>query len=172
MPMAEKIFAYIDGTNLHLSTVNMGWKLGQRRFRQFLKDKYGVTIAYYFIGYVEKYKNIHDNLRRNGFTLITFIPTIKPNGEIKGNCDANLVTKAMIDFAEYDKAVIVASDGDYEDLVKHLKNKNKLERVIACSRGGCARKLQRAAGSLIDYMDDFKEKIEYKPKGNPLRTKP
>jgi uncharacterized LabA/DUF88 family protein len=165
--MDEKVFAYIDGTNLYLSTINMGWKLGQQRFRQFLKDKYHVQHAYYFIGDVPEYQLLHDNLRRNGFELVTFKPTITPSGEIKGNCDAYLITRAMIDFPNYDKAVIVASDGDYESLVEYLHKQDKLKRVTACSKGGCARKLSRAAGTLIDFMDGLKEKLEYKPRRNP-----
>lgn len=66
-----------------------------------------------------------------------------PDGTIKGNCDADLVFKAMFDFYEtgYDEAVIVASDGDYKSLVEHLKATGKLRRVIGCSWGSCARKL-------------------------------
>lgn len=56
---SKKVVAYIDGTNLHLSTMNMGWRLDYRRFRKLLEDKYAVTVAYYFLGYVEKYKNLY-----------------------------------------------------------------------------------------------------------------
>lgn len=162
-----KVFAYIDGTNLHLSTLNMGWKLDYQRFRIFLADKYHVVIAYYFLGYVEKYQALYRGLKKDGYKVVNITPTILPDGTIKGNCDADLVVKAMVDFAIYDKAVIVASDGDYRSLVLHLKSKDKLERVIGCSRGGCARKLKRAAGTQIDFLNDFRNKVEYKRKGTP-----
>ena len=94
-------------------------------------------------------------------------PTILPDGSIKGNCDTDLAVKAMANFGKYDKAIIVASDGDYESLVEYLKSNDKLERVIGCSRGGCAGKLRRAAGVKIDFLDDFRDKVEYKRKRIP-----
>ena len=45
-------YAFIDGTNLHLTMQNVGWLLDYKRFRIYLKDKYNVTKAYYFIGKV------------------------------------------------------------------------------------------------------------------------
>jgi uncharacterized LabA/DUF88 family protein len=134
-----------------------------------LGDKYNVSIAYYFLGYVEKYSNLYEGLQRDGYEVVNIEPTILPDGSVKGNCDADLVCKALVDLYEYgyDKAVIVASDGDYKSLVEHLKNKGKLERVIACSRGGCAKKLSKAAGTQIDFLNDFRAKIEYKRKRTP-----
>ena len=167
MNKKQKAFAYIDGTNLHLSGKNMGWDIDYRKFRKFLTDKYNVEIAYYFLGYVEKYRNLYNGLRRDGYEVINIEPTILPDGSIKGNCDADLVCKAMADFAKYDKAIIVASDGDYKSLVEHLKSNDKLGRVIGCSRGGCARKLKKAAGTQIDFLNDFREKVEYKRKRTP-----
>ena len=167
MSTRQKVFAYIDGTNLHLSTKNMGWDLDYRKFLKLLEDKYDVDTAYYFIGYVEKYKKLYKGLREDGYEVIHMNPTILPDGSIKGNCDTDLTVKAMADFGKYDKAVLVASDGDYESLVEYLKNNSKLKRVIGCSRGGCARKLKRVAGVNIDFLNDFRQKTEYKRKRTP-----
>jgi len=82
MNKKQKVFAYIDGTNLHLSAINMGWYLDYRRFRQFLADKYGVETAYYFIGYVEKYKNLYNGLKKDGYKVVNIEPTILPDGSV------------------------------------------------------------------------------------------
>ncbi len=148
----------------------MGWRLDYRRFRKLLEDTYGVTTAFYFLRYVEKYRNLYAGLQRDGYEVVNIEPTVLPDGTIKGNCDADLVFKAMFDFYEtgYDRAVIVASDGDYRSLVEHLKVTGKLERVIACSWGGCARKLKEAAGTQIDFLDNLRAKLEYKrERGTP-----
>jgi uncharacterized LabA/DUF88 family protein len=163
--IAPVVVAYIDGTNMHLSTVNMGWKIDHYRFRVLLRDLYHVQTAYYFLGYVAQYDSLWNSLKRAGYEMVNIEPTRLPNGDIKGNCDSDLVFKAMLDFPKYDKAVLVASDGDYRCLVDHLKTTGKLERVVACSRGGCAVKLKKAAGSLIDFLDDFRPKTEYIKKG-------
>jgi len=73
--------------------------------------------------------------------------------EIKGNVDVNLTLQSMID---YEKAVIIASDGDYACLVEYLHDKGKLECLIACSRGGCSRLLRKLHYKIrIFYLDDI-----------------
>jgi uncharacterized LabA/DUF88 family protein len=154
-------YAFIDGNNLHLSVINIGWKLDYRKFRQHLADKYNVSQAYYFIGKVPGMEQLYSNLLRYGFTLI-FKPPIKDRqGDYKGNIDPELVLQAMIDIDKYDGAVIVTSDGDFTCLVKHLDSIGKLKRVLAASRGGCSQYLRLAAGSKVDFMDDLKTKLEY-----------
>jgi uncharacterized LabA/DUF88 family protein len=47
------------------------------------------------------------------------------NGEIRGNVDAELVLRNMIEIQNYEKAVIVSGDGDFHCLinVKDLRGK-------------------------------------------------
>ena len=158
----QENYAFIDGNNLHLSVINIGWKLDYRKFRQYLSDKYNVFKAYYFIGEVPGMEKLYSNLQEYGFVLI-FKPPIKDRyGDYKGNVDAELVLQAMIDFDKYDGAVIVTSDGDFGCLVKYLDSTGKLKRLLAASRGGCSKYLRIAAGSKVDYMDNLKSKLEYK----------
>jgi uncharacterized LabA/DUF88 family protein len=106
-------FAFIDGQNLNLGIKSLGWKLDFSRFRKYLKEKYSITTAYYFIGYVSGNQDLYLFLQKAGYVLI-FKPTIPDDdGNIKGNIDADLVLQAMIDYHNYDKAVIVSSDGDF-----------------------------------------------------------
>jgi uncharacterized LabA/DUF88 family protein len=154
-------YAFIDGNNLHLSVINIGWKLDYRKFRQYLADKYYVSHAYYFIGRVPGMDQLYSNLKRYGFDMI-FKPPIKDRyGDYKGNVDAELVLQAMIDIDKYARAVIVTSDGDFSCLVEYLDKIGKLERLLAASRGGCSKYLRMAAGSKVDYMDNLKSKLEY-----------
>ena len=46
-------YAFIDGQNLNLGTQFMHWRLDFKKFRVYLKEKFSVNIAYYFIGYVD-----------------------------------------------------------------------------------------------------------------------
>jgi hypothetical protein len=50
----EKNYAFIDGQNLHMGTTSVRdpWKINFKKFRIFLKDKYHIEIAYYFLGFV------------------------------------------------------------------------------------------------------------------------
>lgn len=107
----------------------IGWKLDFKKFRIYLKEKYATSKAYYFIGYVSGNNDIYSSLQSAGYILV-FKPTFKnQNGKIKGNCDAELVLQAMIDYKSYDKAIIISGDGDFFCLVKYLREKNKLEYI-------------------------------------------
>ena len=60
-------------------------------------------------------------------------PGIIKNGKetMKGNVDAELVLHAAaIEFDNYEKAVIVTSDGDFACLVKYLDEKEKIQKII------------------------------------------
>ncbi|MCJ7653860.1 MAG: NYN domain-containing protein, partial [Dehalococcoidia bacterium] len=124
--------------------------------------KYGVSVAYYFIGYIKDNEGLYDNLRRNGFTLIFKEVSRDENDKPKGNIDAELVLQAMIDIEKYGQAVIVTSDGDFACLVKYLITQNKFLKVLASSRHGCSKLLGKAAGANIDFLDDLRQKLEYK----------
>ena len=55
----EKTIAYIDGANLHKGIEDLGWRLDYRRFRVWLRERYGVERAYLFLGLVPRYKNLY-----------------------------------------------------------------------------------------------------------------
>jgi hypothetical protein len=62
--------AFIDGQNLHLGTKLKGWAIDHKKFRTYLADKYNVTEAYYFLGFVsEEEQGLYDNLQKAGFIL-------------------------------------------------------------------------------------------------------
>lgn len=103
-----------------------------RKFRLYLTHKFKVSKA--FIGYDPEHTKLYANLHNAGFILI-HKPTVKyyENGKqtMKGNVDAELVLHcAAIEYNNYNKAVIVTSDGDFRCLLDFLKDRGKLERVI------------------------------------------
>ncbi len=50
-----KNLTYVDGQNLFMGTTKRepSWKVDLARFRVFLREKYDVDQAYYFLGYVQ-----------------------------------------------------------------------------------------------------------------------
>lgn len=135
-------YAFIDGQNLHMSVKNQGWVLDYKRFRRYLRDKYGVAKAFLFIGHIPTNADLYKSLQEYGYILI-FKPIMEVRGKVKGNVDAELVLHAMIEYTNYDKAVIVTGDGDFYCLVKYLKNTGKLLKLIvpdACRYSSLLRK--------------------------------
>ena len=106
-------FAFIDSQNINLAIREQGWVLDFSKYRKYLEDKYGIVKAFLFIGYVPQNQSLYTKLQEDGYVLI-FKPTmILADGKTKGNTDAELVLHAMIEWDNYDKALIVTGDGDF-----------------------------------------------------------
>ncbi|MBD3300758.1 MAG: NYN domain-containing protein [Candidatus Moranbacteria bacterium] len=127
-----KNYAFIDSQNVNLSIRDLGWMLDFKKFRIYLRDKYKVEKAFLFIGYVPNNQPLYTFLQKVGYILV-FKPTLETNGKIKGNCDAELVLHCMIEFKNFDKAIIISGDGDFYCLIEYLDEKDKLLKLITPS---------------------------------------
>lgn len=161
----QEVYAFIDGTNLYRSIKNMGWTLDYSRFRRWLKDRLGVTKAFYFIGYVYGQRALYYSLRRSGYKL-RFKPTsVNKEGERKGNVDAELILAAVSQVKYYDNAVIVAGDGDYYCLVKYLKRQGKLLKMVIPDRNNYSWLLRKFSPDLV-FLNETEKKL-----GRATKTK-
>ncbi|NQV00978.1 MAG: NYN domain-containing protein [Parcubacteria group bacterium] len=166
-------FAYIDGANLYKGLKVFDWRLDYGRFRIWLKEKYNVERAYIFIGLVPKYKDLYTYLQESGFTLIFKETVYGDSGKPKGNCDADLVLRAVCDVYEnrFDKAIIVSSDGDYSSLVKFLQERDKLKIILSPSNVDKCSILLKKTNAPIAYINDQKSILEIRNKKAPDRDK-
>ncbi len=158
MQKNTKNFAYIDGANLYKGVKSSDWKLDYKRFRVWLKEKYGVKNAYIFIGLIPKYKDLYAYLQECGFILIFKEVIYDGDGKAKGNCDADLVLQAAIDVYEnkFNSAVLVSSDGDYASLVKFLMGRRKLMAVLSPhTKEKCSILLKRTNVAIV-YLDEVR----------------
>jgi len=155
-------YAFIDSQNVNLAIRSLGWKLDFKRFGVYLKEKYGVSKAFLFVGYIEGNNDLYIKLQEAGFICI-FKPTLTyKDGTTKGNCDAELVLHAMIEFKNYEKAVIVTGDGDFYCLVKYLLENDKLEQVLIPNFFKYSALLKRFGKKRLAFMNDLRNKLEYK----------
>src|SRR3989338_7218706 len=159
-------FAFIDSQNVNLAIRELGWRLDFRKFRVYLKEKFGVSKAFLFIGFVNSNNELYTALQEAGFICI-FKPTLTyKDGTTKGNCDAELVLEAMIQYPNYDKAVIVTGDGDFYCLVKYLMEQDKLKNVLIPNRLKFSALLKwKMFLTHLRYMNDLEPKLAYKKKG-------
>jgi len=158
-----KVYAFIDSQNLNLGVKSAGWTLDFRKFRLYLKNKYGVEKTYLFIGQMAGQESLYDRLQNMGYHLI-FKPTteykVDGNVVVKGNVDAELVLYAaakVID--DYDKAIIVTGDGDFYCLVEYLKEQDKLLHVLVPNDRFS--KLLRKFTKDIVRINPLRQKLEY-----------
>jgi uncharacterized LabA/DUF88 family protein len=157
-------YAFIDGQNLNAGTEAAGWKIDQKKFREYLKNEHGVSKAYIFIGFMEEYQPLYTALQDAGF-ILHFKPLVRHEDvTIKGNVDADLVLQAMIDIDSYEKAVIVSGDGDFAGLVRHLATKNKLKQVLIPNKYKYSSLFNRLEEyeKYFTYMDDLRIQLAYR----------
>jgi uncharacterized LabA/DUF88 family protein len=157
-------YAFIDSQNLNLGIQSQGWKLDFAKFRLYLKNKYGVTKAYLFIGQVAGNEFLYDKLQDMGYHLI-----LKPTTQyvidgkitVKGNVDAELVLYAAAKaYDAYDQAVVVNGDGDFHCLIEYLLEKEKLANVLVPNKKFS--KLLRRFDEYIKRIDHAKHSLELK----------
>ena len=160
MQKRENNFAYIDGANLHKGAKELGWELDYKRFRKWLSDKFNVTTAYLFIGLIPDKKDLYTKLQEFGYVLVYKEVTYDGTDKVKGNCDADLVLKAAVDFFEkkFDTAVLVTSDGDYACLLKFLREKNVFKSLVS-PNNKCSFLLRKLNIPIV-YLDTQKRKLE------------
>jgi len=166
MEKSENNFAFIDSHNLNLGVKSMGWNLDFKKFRVYLKEKYKVSKAYIFIGFVPGNQRLYDALQEYGYMLVFKPIILGDDKEPKGNIDADLVLRAMIDFHEnnFDKAVIITSDGDFYSLVDYFCSKDKLKVVMSPYFKTCSSLLKKTAKEKLVFFNNLQRKLEYKRK--------
>ena len=154
-------YAFIDSQNLNLGVRDQGWKLDFARFRVYLKDKYRVTKAFLCIGYVKGNEGLYKYLQENGYVCV-FKPTLElPDGDVKGNVDAELVLHAMIHINDFDRALIVTGDGDFHCLIEYLVGKEKLLALMVPNHKKYSGLLKRKDFLLYTrFVSDVKNKVQ------------
>lgn len=157
--MIMKNYAFIDSQNVNLAIKRQGWSLDFKKFRVYLADKYRVEKVFLFIGYLDGNSLLYEFLQEAGFILI-FKPTLKlPDGKVKGNVDAELVLHTMIQYPNYNKAIIVSNDGDFHCLVEHLHNKGKLLKLMIPDRRRYSSLLRKFRKNIV-FMNNLRNKLE------------
>ncbi len=152
-------YAFIDSQNVYLSIKSLGWSIHWKRFRVYLKEHYRVTKAFLFLGYVEGNNAMYSELQEAGFICI-FKPVLTyKDGTVKGNVDAELVLHTMVQYANFEKAVIITGDGDFYCLVQYLLENNKLQTVLVPNKNKYSALLKRFAKKHIAFMNDLEMKI-------------
>ena len=111
-----------------------------------------------FIGFVQGNQGLYSFLQKCRYILI-FKPTLKlPNEKFKGNVDAELVLHSMIQYNNYNKAVIISGDGDFYCLVDYLIKNNKLKRLIIPNKKRYS-SLLRIFNDYITFLNGTKDKL-------------
>ena len=181
---SKGVYAFIDSQNLNLGVQRSGWKMDWKAFRKFLQDKYNVTEAFMFIGYMPEFEDLYMQMHNAGYKVVLKTtydltrphPEMQPdNGKdtsskdkkdgeedkhIKGNIDADLVLWAMKEIDNYDKAILVSGDGDFYALIEHLEKQGKLSKIMTPNQHYSS--LFNAFDEYIIRLDQLRSELAYR----------
>jgi uncharacterized LabA/DUF88 family protein len=174
--------AYIDGQNLYMGTTKSDpkWYIDLARFRIYLRDKYKVNKAYYYLGYVndgEIYQSLYESIQSAGFLLVFREHNSAMMGAKKGNVDSDIIFDAMKRLYKkeaFDKIVLVSGDGDYKSLVTFLINEKRFSKLLFPNKRYASSLYKQLEPSYFDYLDSpgIKNKIESKKRRSSLGNEP
>lgn len=166
--------AYVDGQNLYMGTSKSSpkWKVDLAKFRIYLRDKYSVQKAYYFLGFVQEgidYEKLYDAIQSAGFIVKFRQHNSAMVGKKKGNVDSDIIFSIMKQLAEkekFDKVILVSGDGDYKMLVDYLIEKKKFEKILFPNKKYSSSLYKKIGAKHFAFLDepDLKRKISYSKK--------
>ncbi len=155
----EKNYAFIDGQNLHMGTTKTdpSWKIDFKKFRIFLKDKYHIEIAYYFLGCVfEEKRDLYTKIQEAGFILVFREHNAAMIGKKKGNVDADIVfsvMKKLYQKENFDKIVLISGDGDYKRMVDFLIEEKRFKKALFPNKKFASSLYKKLGSEYFDYLD-------------------
>jgi uncharacterized LabA/DUF88 family protein len=164
-----KNYCYVDGQNLHLGTAGTdpAWYIDLYKFRVYLREKYKVEKAFYYLGYVQegvKIEQLYENIQNAGFILVFRQHNVAMIGKKKGNVDSDIIfsiMKRLQKDQDLDKILLVSGDGDYKMLIDYLIEENKLEKILFPNKKFKSSLYKEIGAPYFAYLDDrdVKKKI-------------
>ena len=166
--------AFIDGQNLYYGTQENKWKIDFFKFRIYLKEKYNVTEAYYFFGYInEEQQSLYTNLQKAGFIVTFREHSAGLLGTKKGNVDTDIVfevMKTLIERKDFQKIILVSGDGDYKKMVDYLIEQGRFTKILFPKKAHASSLYRQLAPQYFDDLESvgLQKKIGYiKKKKSP-----
>ena len=163
---SQQNIAFIDGQNLYMGTTlckQNSWKIDLKKFRIYLKEKYHVTTAYYYLGYAEdKNQLLYRHIQEVGFILVFRKHNTAMTSKKKGNVDTDIVFDIMQKLYKkevFEKVVLVSGDGDYKKLVDFLIQEEKFEKILFPNKQFASSLYKSITSKYFAYLEDVKRKI-------------
>ena len=165
-----RIAVFVDGSNFfYMQTKDLGEFLDPKKLLDYLTQFGEITDAYYYTGEDElhdaKQQGYLDALSHMGYALVTkriksiFDPQTGTTKR-KANLDIEIVLDMFNTIDNYDMAVLVSGDGDFERALQLLKSRGKQFKVLATDTF-VATEIRRVAGmhyiNLSDIADQLKK---------------
>lgn len=139
------------------------WSIDLSLLFVYLKRKYKVSQAYYFLGYkIMGMETLYQKIISAGFILKFREHNSEMLGVKKGNVDSDIIFQIMKKLyrqEKFSKIILVSGDGDYKSLVDFLIKENRFEKILFPNKVGASSLCKKIDHGYFDYLDNFKQLI-------------
>ena len=161
-------YAFIDWQNLYLWTMGAvpPWQIDFAKFRVYLKEKYSITKAYYFLWYAKDENNwLYTNLQESWFIVVFKKQMVEMKTSKKWNIDSDLIFNVMEKLIEkpdtFDKILLVSWDWDFKILVDYLVRKWRFLKILFPNTTYASSLYKSLWSEYFDYLFHVKKHIEH-----------
>lgn len=169
----ERVALFVDGANMFYLQRKLGFHIDYKKLLDYFTEGKELYNAFYYTG-LNAPSEVKDRKFLEAMTYIGYTVRTKHIKEIvdsesgetiqKANLDIEIVIDMFNTVDQYDVAILLSGDGDFERAVELIRTKGK--RVIAASTKGMASyELVNAVDKYIDlaFIRDRIEKIRPQP---------
>jgi uncharacterized LabA/DUF88 family protein len=162
-----RIAVFVDGANFFYLQKNcLRWWIDSKKLLDFITERYGdIVDATYYVG-VDSTKNQDDYLKflmNIGFSIERkdLKTIIQEDGteKKKANLDIEIVLDMFNTIENYDMAILVSGDGDFERPLKLLKARGR-KFLVMSSQGFVAKEIREVAGMHYQDFQNLRERLE------------
>ncbi len=157
---AQRVGLFVDVQNMYYSAKNLYNK--KVNFGEIMKIAAGKralikATAYVIKADVEQESNFFDALHHQGYDVRAKDLQVFFGGAKKGDWDVGIAMDVMRSAGKLDVVVLVSGDGDFRDLIEHVKSLGCRAEVIAFRKTASARLIEEADN--YTDLDTIKEKV-------------
>lgn len=172
MPFAggkKRVSIFVDGANMfYTQKKGLGWFFDPAKLLKVLRADDDLTDAYWYMGLKQPPDPRDENFVRflayAGYVVRTKgLKTIydSETGDTtqKANLDVEIVMDMFNTIDNYDKAILLSGDGDFERALELLRTRGK-EICVVSTQNWIAAELRMAVGSHFVDLQDLRDRIE------------
>lgn len=165
-----RVSVFLDGANFFYAQKNgLGWFADPKKILSYIETHVGSIVdAFYYIGQDAppdaQQQGFLDALPNMGYSLVskqikTIFDSATGNTIRKANMDIEIVLDIFNTIDNYDCAVLISGDGDFDRALQILKARGK-QFVVISTDGFIARELRATAGRHYINLADIKAEVK------------
>lgn len=165
---SNRVSVFVDGENAYYAQRSLGWFFDPRKLLEYFSQGAAIGDAFWYASQKmppdPREQRFYGYLNHAGYTVR--VKTIKYfrdeiSGELtrKANLDLEMAIDLFTTIAQYDTAVLVTGDGDFERAVELLRSYGK-RVIVASTQETVARELRNAAGKHFFDLAEIRSSIE------------